>query len=255
MKLSACVCVHNEEKRLTDCLDRLGFADEIIVVLDRCTDGSKDIALRYTSKIIEGDFPLEGARRMAALNAVTGDWCLEIDCDETVPAALADEIRTVVSMSYDDWHLIPIDNYIGDHLVRQGWGASFGTSQVGRLSRRGIKQWGHQHVHPEVKFNGTRGATLKNALQHKVDDSVQDMIARLNRYSDLRAADIRAGNIAKHEKETLSVNIGRFFTRFYKCYVVRHGYKEGHYGFLIALCAGLFPLLSYLKASLEGPRH
>ena len=46
-------------------------------------------------------------------------------------------------------------------------------------------------------------------------------------------------------------NLRRIFSRFYKCYVVRRGYREGPYGFLIALLAGLYPILSYLKARLE----
>jgi hypothetical protein len=45
--------------------------------------------------------------------------------------------------------------------------------------------------------------------------------------------------------------VRRIFTRFWKCYVGRQGYREGPYGFLIALCAGLYPILSYLKARLE----
>ena len=38
-KLSAVTSVHNEEDRLAACLERVKFADEIVVVLDRCTDG------------------------------------------------------------------------------------------------------------------------------------------------------------------------------------------------------------------------
>ena len=33
-----------EEAQLADCLDLLNFADELVVVLDKCTDGSKVIA-------------------------------------------------------------------------------------------------------------------------------------------------------------------------------------------------------------------
>ena len=42
-----------------------------------------------------------------------------------------------------------------------------------------------------------------------------------------------------------------------KCYIARRGYREGPWGFLIALCAALYPILSYLKARLEPPpeRH
>ena len=37
-------------------------------------------------------------------------------------------IAVMTAHSAADWHLIPVDNYIGDHLVRWGWGASFGRS-------------------------------------------------------------------------------------------------------------------------------
>ena len=49
----------------------------------------------------------------------------------------------------------------------------------------------------------------------------------------------------------LSNDVRRLFSRFFKCYVMRRGYREGGSGFLIALFAGLYPLLSYLKARYE----
>ena len=250
-KISALMCVRNEEVRLGARLPELKFADEIIVVLDRCTDDSKTVALQHGAKVIEGAFPIEGDRRMAAIAAAQYDWCLELDADEGLSSALADEIRSVIQSSSADYHLIPIDNYIGNHLVRHGWGASFGTSAVARLFRRGAKTWGQQAVHPVVTFNGSQGVKLTHALLHKVDDNISQMIRRLDSYSTARAADIRARRIKKWDQETLGRNVGRFFSRFYKCYVGRSGWREGHWGFLIALMAGLFPLLSYLKATLE----
>ena len=50
---------------------------------------------------------------------------------------------------------------------------------------------------------------------------------------------------------TLPRNVIRVFSRFYKCYVWRGGYREGYWGILIALMAGLYPLVSYLRARLE----
>ena len=50
---------------------------------------------------------------------------------------------------------------------------------------------------------------------------------------------------------TYRSNLRRMVTRFWKCYVGRKGYREGPYGFLIALCAALYPILSYLKARYE----
>jgi hypothetical protein len=73
------------------------------------------------------------------------------------------------------------------------------------------------------------------------------MIQRLDRYTTLRAADLReAGDPGR-----LRTNLRRVVTRFWHCYVGRKGYREGGYGLAIAICAALYPLLSHLKATLE----
>lgn len=245
--LSALVVAHNEERQLADCLDRLRFAGELVVVLDKCTDGSRAIARRYTERLIEGAWEREGDRRNAGIAACRGPWILEVDADERVGAALAAEIAATVASSTDDYHPIPVDNYIGHRRVRYGWGAYFGKSAYAGLFRRGAKIWGRDRVHPKLALSGRRGAMLVNRLDHYVDRDISDMLRRLDRYTTLRAADLRqSGDIG-----TLGVNIRRLFSRFYKCYVVRKGYREGAWGVLIALCAALYPILSYLKARLE----
>ena len=248
-RLSAVVVVHDEEEQLRDCLARLDFADELVVVLDRCGDGSRDIAGEYGATLVEGSWPLEGPRRHAGIAACSGDWILEVDADERVGEDLATEIREAIAEAEDGYFLIPVDNYIGDRLVRHGWGGSFCASSVARLFARGGKKWGHQRVHPEVVLAGPR-RRLNAPLKHLVDRDVSDMLARLDRYTTLRAMDLReSGDIGG-----LGRNLRRMFSRFYKCYVSRRGYREGAWGLLIALLAGLYPILSHLKARLEPGR-
>jgi glycosyltransferase involved in cell wall biosynthesis len=245
--LSAVVVVHNEEAQLAECLKTLTFCDEIIVVLDRCTDRSKDIARIFTGRLIEGAWEREGPRRHAGIDACSGAWILEVDADERVPPALAEEIREVAEHSTVSWHLVPVDNYIGDSLVRYGWGASFGKGAFAGFYRNGAKLWGNERVHPQVTLSGSQGPTLQGHLVHRVDRNISDMLARLDRYTTARAKDLReSGNIGSYRR-----NVRRIFSRFWKCYIARRGYREGPYGFLIALCAGLYPILSYLKARLE----
>jgi glycosyltransferase involved in cell wall biosynthesis len=246
-RLSALVVARNEEAQLRECLAGLTFADEIVVVLDRCEDRSRDIASGFTDCVIEGAWEREGPRRNAGIAACHGDWILEIDADERVPPELAVEIGAVVAGSSAAWHLIPVDNYIGDRLVRWGWGASFGRSAHAGLFRNGAKKWGDQRVHPAVSLSGAQGRILGARLVHHVDRNISDMLRRLDRYTSLRAKDLReSGQIG-----SFAGNLRRIVSRFWKCYVGRCGYREGPWGFLIALCAGLYPILSYLKARLE----
>ena len=244
--LSALVVAHDEEGQLVACLDCLRFADEIVVVLDRCTDGSKAIAERYTDRLIEGSWEIEGPRRNTGIEACQGDWILEVDADERVTSELASEIRSVIGDAAPGHFLIPYDNYIGDRLVRYGWGASWGVSATERLFSRGAKHWGDQRIHPTTTLGGER-RRLTARMVHYVDRDISDMIQRFDRYTTQRTRDLRdSGSVGG-----LANNLRRFFSRFIKCYVFRKGYREGGYGFLIALFAGLYPLVSHLKARLE----
>jgi glycosyltransferase involved in cell wall biosynthesis len=250
--ISAVLCVRNEEEQLADCLRTVGFADQIVVVLDRSTDGSKAIAEQFGAKIIEGAFDREGDRRHAGIEAAQGPWIFEIDADERVSTALSAEILRTVAVSKADRHLIPVDNFIGKRLVRNGWGASFGKGAYAGLFRKGTKQWGNQRVHPKLSLAGTAGERLQSPLQHYVDRNISEMIQRLDRYTTLRARDLREKWTAEAKvDETFRHNVLRIFGRFYKCYWLRKGYTEGRWGFLIAVMAGLYPIISYLKATLE----
>lgn len=244
-KLSALICAHNEEQRLPACLAALAFCDEIVVVADRCNDGTEAMARQYGAKVVSGIFPIEGPRKHAGIARCTGDWILELDADEGVTPEFAQEIReTIGRADAADWYQIPIDNYVGDQLVRHGWGGSFGTASAARLFRRGVKSWKAERVHPGAKLEGTFGGRLNTPLQHMVDEDIADMFARLGRYTALKAQDLAdAGKI-----KGIADDAFRGVRRFFKCYVSRKGYKEGDLGFLISLMAGLYPILSNLRA-------
>ncbi len=252
IQLSAVISVHNEESQIADCLACLSFADEIVVLLDKCTDASGDIARRFTKRVIEGSWAIESDRRNAGIDACKGKWIFEIDADERVTKELGQEIKKVIATNKFDWHEILVDNYVGEKLVRWGWGASFGKAAYPGLFRNGVKVWGDASVHPPLKWakGAVMGPQLKSRIIHYVDRDISDMIRRLDSYSTLRAIDLRrSGKIG-----SMSDNLRRMVSRFIKCYFFRRGYREGGYGFLIAIFAGLFPILSYLKAKLEDDR-
>jgi hypothetical protein len=74
------------------------------------------------------------------------------------------------------------------------------------------------------------------------------MFDRFNRYTSARALDLRDAWDGGLEREGALRQVGRFFARFFRCYVRRDGWREGAMGVLIALLAGLYPLVSHLKA-------
>jgi glycosyltransferase involved in cell wall biosynthesis len=248
--LSALVVARNEERQLATCLETLRFADEIVVALDRTTDRSAEIARRFGAHIVEGEWPLEGDRRTAAVKACRGDWILEVDADERVTAGLAEEVRRVIAATPGDaYFLIPIANHIGGRLVRFGWGAYNGAAMRAALYRPGGKIWGQGRVHPPVRYTGER-RMLQHPIDHFVDRDLSDMFRRLNSYTDAAAADA----IDKGQIPAFRPALRRMFSRAWKSYVARRGYREGPYGIALALFSALYPMLIYLKVATRRDR-
>ena len=246
IKISALVVAHNEEDKLESCLKKLVYADELVVVLDKTNDKSDVIAKKFGARIYKGNWQIEANRRNFGIKKCLGDWVLEIDADEHVPKELFTEIRIQTSKAKPGYFLIPFDNYIGKRKIRYGWGASWGVSAAPRLHYKGCKFWNkEQSIHPSISLSGKK-MWLKSRIKHYVDEDLNDMLLRLIRYTDLKAVDLANQN---KKLPHFLITIRRGLTRFFKCFVSRKGYKEGRWGFIIALMASLYIILSYMKAS------
>ena len=241
-RLSILIVAHNEERDLPGCLASAAFADEVVVVLDRSTDGSKAICAAAGAVIVEGAWPIEGPRRHAGIDACAGPWILELDADERVTPALARELREILQDAAPGAWLVPIENYIGTRKVRYGWGAYNGVPSKWSLFTKGSKSWGDQRVHPATRLDGARGR-LVHPIVHYDDSSLTDTFARLNRYSELAAADLADAGRAPSGLATFR----RMITRFWKSYVSRGGWREGFYGVALGTFSALYPLFVYLK--------
>lgn len=244
-KLSALVCAQNQDGRLAECLRRLSFCDEIVVVADRCTDRSQEIARRAGAILIDGIFPLENQRRQAGVEACSGDWVLEIDPDEVVDAALAWEIRWALQTRRGvDWFELPIDNYVGDALVRDGWAGDLSRSAEVRLYKRGLKAWEPRRVNAPSVLAGRSGGALKGAVRRTVGADVGQLVERLHRMSALAAEDLADTGRVGGFVGAMARGLGAFAAG----YVWRGGWREGRLGLMTATLSALFPVLTQMRA-------
>lgn len=86
--ISLCMIVKNEEKILARCLDSVAdLCDEIVIVDTGSTDGTKEIAKRYTDRIYDfqwiDDF---SAARNYAFSKATQEYIYSADADEVLDA-------------------------------------------------------------------------------------------------------------------------------------------------------------------------
>ena len=107
---SVIIPAHNEERYAARCIRSVraaarhyGAPAEIIVVCNRCTDHTADIAAQCGAKVIFNEDRCIAKVRNAGIRAATGDVIVTIDCDNRMTRGTLGEIA----------ELLQTGNYIG----------------------------------------------------------------------------------------------------------------------------------------------
>ncbi len=98
-RISLVIPAHNEAAFLTDCLAaarlaaaRIDCGVEIIVVLNRCTDGTEEIAARHGCRIVREDAKNLAVIRNAGVAVASGEIIVTCDADSRMHPASFEEI-------------------------------------------------------------------------------------------------------------------------------------------------------------------
>jgi glycosyltransferase involved in cell wall biosynthesis len=221
--LSVVVVVRDEAEMLPGCLARLGFADEVVVVVDdRTVDDSADLARAVGAAVHEVAFEDFAQMKNAALRLATQEWVLLVDADERVSTALAAEVRAVLEAPGHDAYEIPVVNYfLGRRMTAGDW-----TSERPRRLMRRVAAAYTGAVHEQLQVRGGAG-TLDEALVHFSHRSVGENLRKAERYGDLSArARLGSGAPAMTSRRLLWTLARELLRR-----LVRHrGYRDGFVG-------------------------
>jgi glycosyltransferase involved in cell wall biosynthesis len=99
--LDVAIIAKNEEALLPACLESLKGVDNIIVVDTGSTDGTIEIAKRYTDKVYQFEWCDDfSAARNFAMSQCLSDWILIIDCDERLLTPVVD-IKAQLDPAFD----------------------------------------------------------------------------------------------------------------------------------------------------------
>ena len=109
-KVSVIIPAHNEEKYVKRCIRSIRQAGkcyegeiEIIVVCNRCTDRTEQIAKKYGAVTIQNEERCIASVRNAGIKIATGQIILTIDCDNRMTAGTIQEV----------YELLKTEKYIG----------------------------------------------------------------------------------------------------------------------------------------------
>ncbi len=96
--ISLCIITKNEEKNLERCLSCIkDYPFEIIIADTGSTDGTVDVAKKYTDKIYHFDWINDfAAARNFSISKASNDWILVLDADEFVYELNLEEIYRLI---------------------------------------------------------------------------------------------------------------------------------------------------------------
>ncbi|MEP6767454.1 MAG: glycosyltransferase family 2 protein [Acidobacteriota bacterium] len=227
--LTAIVPTLNEEINIRECLETLGFADEILVVDSGSTDGTVSIAAATPrARVLTHEYLGNGPQCNWAMDQARDPWVLIVDADERVPAALAREITDLLAAGPPaDQYLLRRENlFLGRVIRHSGWG----SDRLVRFVRRGTARYPERRVHADMDVSG-RAPTLDTPLVHYTFRSFSAYLEKLHRYAAWGAADLY---LSGRSAGVLTIAF-RSGWRFLRTYVFQLGFLDGTHG--LVLCA------------------
>lgn len=244
LPLSIFIITRNEADRVGRTIEAVrDLSDDIVVVDSGSTDDTSAIAASLGARVIHNDWPGYGPQKRFAEEQCRHDWLLNIDADEWVPPALADNIRALFAQGEPraDAYAIRIAEVFPGEEAPHRW--AYTLAPV-RLYRRDKGRYASSTVHDRVQLApGARVETLRGTIHHFSVRSLGDQLAKLNSYTDALAHDL--------DKRGVTVPTLRLFVEFpasfLKAYIGRRHIVRGVYGFMTAMNFAFFRYLRVAK--------
>ena len=239
-KISAVVIAYNEEKNIRRCLESISWADEIVLVDSYSQDRTKEIASAFTNKIYDVECEGFGRKKGFARSKAAHNWILSIDADEVVSERLREEIKVIVreDKALDGYYIPRLSNFLGKWIRYGGWYPDY----VLRLFRKDKARFDQSLVHEKLILEGKTGH-LKNELLHYTDPTISHYLLKMDRYTTLGAKML----LSQGKATTLFDILFRPPAVFLKMFIIKFGFLDGWYGFLLAILSSFHVLVKYVK--------
>jgi (heptosyl)LPS beta-1,4-glucosyltransferase len=240
-RLSVTIITLNEAAHIAAAIDSASFADEVLVVDSGSSDGTTDIARRKGVRVLTRAWTGYVDQKNFAAAEASNDWIFSLDADERVPAALAEEIRSVLATTDPPYHGYRVPR-VTFHLGRWIRTTDFYPDYQMRLYDRRFARWRGRYVHESVAVDGPAGY-LKNDLQHYSFVDLRDHIKRINHYSTLSAMQMYEEGRRTGPMEILVHPPAAFMRN----YILRRGFLDGTAGLTISLMNAWSVGLKFMK--------
>ena len=241
--ISAVLITLNGERHLPQVLTALAGCAEIVILDSGSTDATREIARAHRAVWAERAFDGYGPQKRAAVALAKHDWVLLIDADETVDPELVAALASADLGDPQRAYRMRRRNFVGSQEIRHG---IFGNEYVTRLFNRTVANISDDAVHEAVR-GAPHLATLPGSILHASFSDGADLFLRMAKYARTKASVCRANR----RRAAAPLLVLRAGWAFFRCYVLKGGFRDGRLGVLVALSAACDAVVGLAMASSE----
>ncbi len=241
VKLSVLLPTYNEEVMITDCLESIKWADEILVVDSFSKDRTLEIVQTYGAKIIQHEYINSAKQKNWAIPQCAHEWVLQIDADERLDAELQAEIQAILKnppADVDGYRINFKHHLLGKWVKRSGVYPEYHL----RLFRRDVGRFQPREVDAHVLVPG-KVVTLHGHIVHFGTESISHRLGAIDRYTRYEADEREKRG---HHFSWFNVLI-RPMAVFSYYYFYKLGFLEGVRGLILAFLKADFIFWTYIK--------
>lgn len=240
MKLSA-IILSKGESTTQKAIGSVGFADEILVILDsdaesKLKQGSKVKVIKHE---LAGDY---SQQRNFSANQAKGDWLLYLDSDEILSNELMGEIQKVINGNSPAscFYLKRRDFFWGKELK---FGETKTARETGfvRLVKKNSGNW-HGAVHEKFVSEHKPGF-LKEYVDHFPHQTISEFLQSVNEYSSARGRELKNNGTQFSTLKMIFYPLGKFL----HTYFIKLGFLDGTVGFVYSFMMSFHSFLVRAK--------
>lgn len=244
-EVSVVINTLNEEENLPKALSSVkSFADEVVVVDMKSEDKTVEVAEKAGARVYEHKRVghVEPARNYA-IEKAHKEWVLVLDADEEVSASLLKKLKKIMENPKADYYRLPRKNIIfGKWMKHAKWWPDHNI----RFFKKGSVSW-NEVIH-SVPMTTGKGVDLpakeEYAIIHHNYDSLEQYLARMNRYTTIQAeALLKDKDYRFIWKDLVAKPVNEFLDRYFSA----KGYKDGLHGLALSLLQAFSEAIIYLK--------
>ncbi|MBN3034909.1 MAG: glycosyltransferase family 2 protein [Bacteroidales bacterium] len=240
--LSVVIITRNEERNIGRCVSSVAeLADEVLVVDSFSTDRTEDICRELGVRFITHPFEDYVSQHRFADSQATHEHILSLDADEALSPELRNSLMEIrEGWEHDCYTMNRRTCYCGRWIRYSGW---YPDRKL-RLYDRRRGEWTGRKVHEAfVPVAGASIAHLHGDILHYSYYTIDDHVAQANRLTNLTAeAAFESGGRAPMWK-VLCAPVFRFL----QIYLLRLGFLDGYYGFVISRISATATFLKHAK--------